>query len=66
MKALVAHGPGDFRLSEVPEPEVPEGGWLVEVEAAGVCAADRMLWRGDGPWALTWPFVRPWPRGARP
>jgi 2-desacetyl-2-hydroxyethyl bacteriochlorophyllide A dehydrogenase len=57
MRALVAHGPGDFRLSEVPEPAVPEGGRLVEVEAAGVCAADRMLWRGDGPWALRWPFV---------
>ncbi len=57
MRALVAHGPGDFRLSELAEPVVPEGGRLVQVEAAGVCAADRMLWRGDGPWELCWPFV---------
>ncbi|MGH8934140.1 MAG: zinc-dependent alcohol dehydrogenase [Egibacteraceae bacterium] len=57
MRALVAVGPGDFRLSELAELVVPEGGRLVEVEAAGVCAADRMLWRGDGPWELCWPFV---------
>jgi 2-desacetyl-2-hydroxyethyl bacteriochlorophyllide A dehydrogenase len=57
VKALVAHGPGDFRLSEVPEPQAPQGGRVVHVEAAGVCAADRMLWRGDGPWELRWPFV---------
>lgn len=57
MRALVAHGPGNYRLEEVPEPLVADGGRLVEVEAAGVCAADRMLWRGDGPWQLSWPMV---------
>lgn len=57
MRALVAHGPGDYRLTDVAEPARPEGGRLIEVEAAGVCAADRMLWRGDGPWELTWPMV---------
>lgn len=56
MRALVAHRPGDFRLADIPEPTVPAGGRLVAVEAAGVCAADRMLWRGDGPWpGLRWP-----------
>ena len=55
MRAVVAHGPGDFRLAQV---EDPVGGLLVEVEAAGVCAADRMLWTGRHPWgALAWPFV---------
>ncbi len=57
MRALVAYGPGDFRLQEVAPPAVPAGGRLVEVEAAGVCAGDRMLWRGDGPWELSWPMV---------
>ena len=55
MRAIVAHGPGDFRLSEIPS---PEGGLVVEVEAAGVCAADRMLWTGHHPWGeLPWPFT---------
>lgn len=58
MRAVVARGPRAFDVEEVPEPAVPAGGRLVEVEAAGVCAADRMLWRGDGPWAgLRWPFI---------
>ena len=55
MRAVLAHGPGDFRVHEVDE---PTGGLVVEVEAAGVCAADRMLWTGRHPWGeLTWPFT---------
>ncbi len=57
MKALVARGPGNFQLEDVPEPIVVDGGRLIEVEAAGVCAIDRMLWRGDGPWQPSWPMV---------
>ncbi len=52
----MAHGPGDFRLEHQDRPAPPAGA-VVEVEAAGVCAADRMIWRGDGPWALRYPFV---------
>ncbi len=37
---------------------LPLGGLLVEVEATGVCAADRMLWTGRHPWgSLSWPFI---------
>ena len=55
MRAVIAYGPGDFRVSEVVEPEGP---LVVEVEAAGVCAADRMLWTGRHPWGeLAWPFT---------
>ena len=55
MRAVLAHGPGDFRVHEVDE---PTEGLVVEVEAAGVCAADRMLWTGRHPWGeLTWPFI---------
>ncbi|MGN6243417.1 MAG: zinc-dependent alcohol dehydrogenase [Motilibacteraceae bacterium] len=58
MRALVAHGPGSYAVQEGPEPELVAGGLLVEVEAAGVCAADRMLWTGRHPWGeLPWPFV---------
>lgn len=55
MRAVVAHGPGRFVLTEVEE---PGDALVVEVEAAGVCAADRMLWTGAHPWGeLGWPFV---------
>ncbi len=55
MRAVAAYGPGDFRVCEVEEPAGP---LVVEVEAAGVCAADRMLWSGRHPWGeLTWPMT---------
>ena len=56
MRAVVAHGPRDFRLDDVVEPRRSSGA-VLDVEAAGVCAADRMIWRGDGPWALSFPFI---------
>lgn len=55
MRAVVARGPGAFAVEQVDE---PTGGLVVEVEAAGVCAADRMLFTGRHPWgALPWPFT---------
>ena len=55
MRAVVAYGPGDFRVRDITEPDGP---LVVEVEAAGVCAADRMLWSGRHPWGtLTWPMT---------
>lgn len=56
MRAVVAHGAGDFRLEAVPEPEVG-GGAVIRVEASGVCAADRSIFRGTSPWQLSFPFV---------
>ena len=55
MRAVVAHGAGDFRVEEVPDP-VLEGGAVVRMEAAGVCAADRMIYTGDSPWELSVPL----------
>ena len=52
----MAHGAGDFRLEEVPEPTL-DGGAIVRMEAAGVCAADRMIYKGDSPWELSFPFI---------
>ena len=56
MRAVVAHGAGDFRVEEVADP-AHEGGAVVRMEAAGVCAADRMIHKGDSPWELTFPFI---------
>jgi threonine dehydrogenase-like Zn-dependent dehydrogenase len=57
MKAVLASGPGEFACLDMPAPPAPPGGRVLAVEAAGVCAADRMIWAGTGPWELTWPFV---------
>lgn len=56
MKTVVVDGAGDVRLEVVPDP-VLDGGAIVRVEAAGVCAADRMIHAGDSPWELDFPFV---------
>lgn len=56
MRAVVAHGAGDFRLEDVSEPALG-GGAIVRMEAAGVCAADRMIYKGDSPWELSFPFT---------
>lgn len=56
MRAVVAHAARDFRLGEVAEPYL-DGGAILAVEATGVCAADRMIFAGDSPWELTFPFV---------
>lgn len=58
MRALVARGPEDWSIDDVPDPAQASGGVLVAVEAAGVCAADRMLWTGLHPWGeIGWPIV---------
>ncbi|MCF8550442.1 MAG: alcohol dehydrogenase catalytic domain-containing protein [Pontimonas sp.] len=57
MKAVVARGAGDFVFQEVEDPPLPSDGYLLEVEAAGVCAADRMIWEGNSPWNITFPFT---------
>jgi 2-desacetyl-2-hydroxyethyl bacteriochlorophyllide A dehydrogenase len=55
MRAVLARGPGRFSVIDADE---PADALVVEVEAAGVCAADRMLWSGRHPWGrLDWPFV---------
>jgi threonine dehydrogenase-like Zn-dependent dehydrogenase len=56
MKAVVAHGAGDFRLMDVPEPQL-DGGAIIRIEATGVCAADRMIYAGNSPWELSFPFT---------
>jgi len=57
MRAVLARGPFRFATAELPEPEAPDGGRVFTVEATGVCAADRMLWDGTGPWPVHWPFT---------
>ena len=46
MKALVAHGPLDFRLETVPTPVAGEGETVIKVEACGICAGDLKSYHG--------------------
>ncbi len=46
MRALVAHGPGDYRHQEVPIPVVGQGEILLKVLACGICAGDVKSYHG--------------------
>ncbi len=49
MKAVVFHGSGDVRVSELPEPEPGAGEVLLAVEGCGVCGTDVHIYRGEAP-----------------
>lgn len=56
MKAVVARGAHAFELEDVPEPGL-DAAAVLRIEAAGVCAADRMIYAGTSPWSLAFPFI---------
>lgn len=45
MKAVVFHGPKDYRVEDIPQPEIEPGEILVRVRACGVCITD--LFKGE-------------------
>jgi len=46
MRAVVCHGPEDYRLESVPVPVRGDGELLVRVEAVGICASDLKCYHG--------------------
>jgi len=46
MRAVVCHGPEDYRLEEVPVPTAGPGEVVVRIDAAGVCASDVKCYTG--------------------
>ncbi|MCA1596799.1 MAG: alcohol dehydrogenase catalytic domain-containing protein [Chloroflexi bacterium] len=61
MRAVVCHGPRDYRLEELPVPEVGPGEVLIRVGASGVCASDaKCHWGAPLFWgdAARPPYVR--------
>ncbi|SCL92576.1 MULTISPECIES: zinc-binding dehydrogenase [Tissierellales] len=40
MKAAVMYGPNDIRIEEVDKPDCPKGGFVLKVEAVGLCGSD--------------------------
>lgn len=57
MRAIVAHGIGDYRCERIPKPEAGPGEALVRVISAGICAADKKSFDGSGPWKPRFPYV---------
>ncbi|MDQ0252831.1 L-iditol 2-dehydrogenase [Evansella vedderi] len=57
MKAVVCHGPEDYRVEEVATPKAGKEEVVIKVEACGICGSDvkayygsKMYWGGDDPW----------------
>ena len=48
MKAAMLVGPNKCELRDVPDPQVPDDGVLVQVKACGVCGSDLRRWK-EGP-----------------
>ena len=53
MKAIVQHAPFDFRLERVPKPAAGPGEVVLRIEAAGICAGDRIMYQGKAPWGIS-------------
>jgi L-iditol 2-dehydrogenase len=49
MRALVYRRPGLIEMADVPEPDLPAGGVVVETAYAGVCGSDVRSWRHGSP-----------------
>ena len=57
MKAVVCHGPEDYRVEDVEVPKARKGEVVIKVEACGICGSDikayhgsDMYWAGENPW----------------
>jgi L-iditol 2-dehydrogenase len=48
MRGLKLYGKEDLRLEEVPEPQCPEGGLLLRVEACAICGSDMRNYHAGG------------------
>ncbi len=47
MQALVFHEPGRITVDQIPDPKLGPGDVLIRVDAAGICASDLRVYRGE-------------------
>jgi L-iditol 2-dehydrogenase len=45
MKAAFLVGPQQFEIRQIPDPEVPHDGLVMDIKACGVCGSDLRRWR---------------------
>jgi len=57
MKAVRNYGPGDFRLEDIPIPQIDEDEILAKTEACGICAGDVKTYQGA---PYLWDIEPPW------
>ena len=57
MRAVVCHGPKDYRVEQAPRPVAGNRELVIRIKACGICASDckcwsgaKMFWGGDRPW----------------
>lgn len=81
MKAVIVRAPMDFAVEEAPVPDCPDGGFLLKVEACGLCGSDlRTLRHGHRKVTFPWTighevcgtvdatdagYAGPWQKGER-
>lgn len=46
MRSVICYGPEDYRLEEIPVPQVQPGEVLVRIQGAGICAGDSKCFHG--------------------
>ena len=48
MKAIVYHGPRDFRVDSIDDPKIQDSrDAIVRIERTAICGSDLHLWHGD-------------------
>ncbi len=57
MKAVVVRAGKKFALEEIKKPSPGPGEILLQIHAAGICAADRKIYAGTHPWQLPDPYI---------
>lgn len=59
MKAVVAHGPGDLRIDDIPRPALEEGRVAVRIVYGGICGSDLHYARtgSNGAYTIVEPLI---------
>ncbi len=57
MKAIVCHGPKDYRVEQIDRPVAGHRELVIRIQACGICASDCKCWSGAG---MFWNEEAPW------
>lgn len=57
MKALILHGPDDFKVEEVPMPVIGKGDILVKVKTCAICGTDMRILEGKKTKDVRYPSI---------